>query len=143
MKNEVNIRAFAEADETKVIALWRKCGLTVLHNDPSKDIARKLQVNPEWFLVAELGGSIAGTCMAGDEGHRGWINYLAADPEVQGQGIGTALMERGETLLREAGCPKINLQVRATNTGVVEFYENLGFSDDRVMSLGKRLEVDS
>jgi ribosomal protein S18 acetylase RimI-like enzyme len=136
------IRPFEPADETAVIHVWQVCQLTVPQNNPQKDIARKLQVNPEWFLVGTLGDVLIGTCMVGYEGHRGWINYLAVHPDYQRQGFARRLMAQAETLLRAAGCPKINLQVRHTNTAVIRFYESLGFRDDKVISLGKRLEVD-
>ena len=80
--------------------------------------------------------------MAGYEGHRGWINYLAVAPEHQGKGLGRAMMAEAERLLREAGCPKINLQVRSANAKVIEFYRRLGYTVDDVVSLGKRLEDD-
>jgi len=86
---------------------------------------------------------ILATCMAGYEGHRGWINYLAVEPTRQRQRVATRMMEKAEQLLREAGCPKINLQVRSTNLQVIAFYESLGFKIDAVTSLGKRLEVDA
>lgn len=125
-----------------MIALWRDCGLVVPHNDPHRDIARKLEVQPELFIVGEGGADIIGSCMAGYEGHRGWINYLAVHPTQQRQGYATELMREAERLLRLAGCPKINLQVRATNSAVLAFYESLGFSQDGVVNLGKRLEQD-
>lgn len=125
-----------------MVALWRACGLVVPQNDPHKDIARKLKVAPELFIIAEKDGEIIGSCMAGYEGHRGWINYLAVHPQHQRQGHASELMSEAERLLRLAGCPKINLQVRSTNTSVIAFYESLGFSDDSVISLGKRLEHD-
>lgn len=81
--------------------------------------------------------------MVGYEGHRGWINYLGVLPEYQGQGLGRALMARAETLLAQHGCPKINLQVRASNTKVIQFYEKIGFRMDEVVSMGKRLEIDN
>jgi ribosomal protein S18 acetylase RimI-like enzyme len=111
-------------------------------NDPKKDIVRKLRVNPEWFLVAESAGRIVGAVMAGYEGHRGWINYLAVDPARQRGGLGRALMAEAERVLRAAGCPKINLQVRPDNRAAVAFYERLGFSVEGAISLGKRLEQD-
>jgi len=138
----IHIRPFAPADEAAVIALWRACGLVRPHNDPKKDIARKLRVNPEWFLVAENGGRIVGTVMAGYEGHRGWINYLAVEPSRQRGGLGRKLMVEAEQRLRAAGCPKINLQVRSDNAAVIAFYERLGFNRDNVVSLGQRLEPD-
>jgi len=80
--------------------------------------------------------------MAGYEGHRGWINYLAVKPSHQRNGYGRTLLEAAENLLRQKGCPKINLQVRNTNTEVIEFYSALGYGDDRVVGLGKRLVHD-
>lgn len=138
----MRIRPYASADEEQVIALWRTCGLVRPQNDPKKDIARKLRVNPEWFLVAEQNGRIVGTVMAGYEGHRGWINYLAVAPRLQRGGLGCRLMIEAERLLHAAGCPKINLQVRPDNQAVIEFYERIGFSIEGAVSLGKRLVKD-
>ncbi len=136
----MQLRPYHPADESAVIALWRECGLIVPQNDPHKDIARKMQVAPELFIVGEADGEIVGSCMAGYEGHRGWINYLAVHPSRQRRGYATDLMREAERLLRLAGCPKINLQVRSSNSQVIAFYESLGFSKDPVVSLGKRLE---
>lgn len=136
------IRTFEPADEACVVALWTRCGLTRPWNDPRKDIARKRRVNPEWFLVAENRGQIVATVMAGYEGHRGWINYLAVDPEHRRSGTGRALMNEAERILRAAGCPKINLLVRRGNADALLFYQKLGFTPDDVVSLGKRLEHD-
>lgn len=138
----MKIRPYDLADEAAVIELWRACDLVRPWNDPRKDIARKLQVNPGWFLVAEQAGRIVGTVMVGYEGHRGWINYLAVEPSLQRGGLGRKLMAEAERILRVAGCPKVNLQIRRTNEGVIAFYERLGFVADDVVSLGKRLERD-
>ena len=116
--------------------------LTHPWNDPHKDIRRKLAVRPDLFLVAELEGAIVGTVMAGYDGHRGWINYLGVDPACRRRGIGRALMDEAERLLRAAGCPKINLQVRTSNADAIEFYRRIGFVIDDVVSMGKRLERD-
>ncbi len=142
MPDPLRIRPFQPADEDGVVALWRACELVKPWNNPKKDIARKRQVNPEWFLVGEQGGRIVATAMVGYEGHRGWINYLAVEPALQRSGLGRALMDEAEKILRAAGCPKINLQVRRGNAAVIAFYERLGFKDDEVVSLGKRLEHD-
>jgi ribosomal protein S18 acetylase RimI-like enzyme len=138
----MNIRPFCQADEAAVVALWLQCELTRPWNDPRRDIQRKVRVQPHLFLVGVVGGSLVGTVMAGYEGHRGWINYLAVAPAHQGKGYGRLLMERAEQLLRAAGCPKINLQVRATNSKVIEFYRRIGYAVDDVVSMGKRLEHD-
>ena len=139
---QLHIRPFSLADSEAVIAIWQACKLTVPWNDPHKDIARKMQVNPELFLVAEWNGRIAGTVMGGYEGHRGWINYLAVAPDCQKQGVGRALMAAAEAKLMALGCPKINLQVRKSNTAVIQFYGHLGYHIDDVISLGKRLIPD-
>jgi ribosomal protein S18 acetylase RimI-like enzyme len=136
------IRPYRAADEAAVVALWRACDLVRPWNDPHRDIRRKLGVNPEWFLVGEIDGRVAASVMAGYEGHRGWINYLAVDPAARRRGLGRALMAEAERLLRAAGCPKINLQVRAGNAAAAAFYRSLGFAADDVVSFGKRLEVD-
>jgi ribosomal protein S18 acetylase RimI-like enzyme len=136
------VRPARPGDEAGVIALWQACGLTRPWNDPSKDIARKFAEQPDLFAVAESGGELVGSVMAGYDGHRGWINYLAVAPPLQRGGLGRALVDWAELKLRERGCPKINLQIRRGNTAVIAFYESLGFSEDDVMSMGKRLERD-
>lgn len=138
----MQIRPYLETDEVAVVGLWRACGLVRPQNDPRKDIRRKLRVNPEWFLVGEHQGRVAGTVMVGYEGHRGWINYLAVEPRLQRTGLGRLLMGEAERLLRSVGCPKINLQVRSGNDAAVRFYRELGFAVHDVISLGKRLEPD-
>jgi ribosomal protein S18 acetylase RimI-like enzyme len=94
------------------------------------------------FLVGTIDGAIVGSVMAGYDGHRGWINYLAVAPARRGEGLGRALMSAAEARLCAVGCPKINLQVRNTNTDALAFYERLGFAVDAAISMGKRLESD-
>jgi len=138
----LRIRAYVIDDEKDVIGLWAACGLVAPQNNPKRDIQRKLKVNPDWFLVGELNGEIVASCMVGYEGHRGWINYLAVRPDCQRQGHARQIMGEAEKLLREAGCPKINLQIRATNSQVIEFYKSIGYHIDDVVSMGKRLAAD-
>ena len=137
----MEIRAFRSGDESAVVALWERCDLIRPWNNPHQDIARKLRVQPELFLVGLDGDAIIATAMAGYEGHRGWVNYLAVDPERQRQGIGRAMMDQVERLLRAAGCPKVNLQVRSANASALSFYTALGYAQDEVVSMGKRLEA--
>jgi len=139
----VEIRKYIETDEQQVIDLWIKCHLVVSSNNPKMDIQRKLKVDRDLFLVGILDEKVIATVMGGYEGHRGWINYLAVDPGFQGKGYGRLMMEAIEQRIRLKGCPKINLQVRATNKAVIQFYRSLGYTDDHVIGLGKRLEEDS
>lgn len=137
------IRPFHPADAPAVIALWDAVGLIRPWNDPHRDIERKLSVDDDLFLVATNDDVLTGTVMAGYDGHRGWVNYLAVDPPRQGEGWGRRLMEEAEERLLALGCPKLNLQVRADDAAATGFYRSLGYSVDQVVSLGKRLIDDA
>jgi len=121
------------------VALWQRCNLVVAANDSTRDIALKSQFQPELFFVGTVDDRVVATVMAGYEGHRGWINYLAVSPDVQRHRLGRRMMAHAEHALRALGCPKINLQVRGSNAGVVRFYERLGFAVEDRVSMGKRL----
>ncbi len=142
MSDALQIRPFQEPDEAAVVALWQACGLTRPWNDPHKDIARKLAVQREWFQVGVADGAVVASIMVGYDGHRGWVNYLAVAPSHQGRGYGAQLMQAAERWLTAAGCPKLNLQVRSTNTAVIAFYRHLGYLPDEAVSFGKRLIPD-
>jgi ribosomal protein S18 acetylase RimI-like enzyme len=138
----MRIRPFEPDDEAALVALWEECRLTRPWNDPHKDIARKLAVQPELFLVGVLKDHIVASVMAGYEGHRGWVNYLAVAPAFRGRGFGRAMMQHVEKALTERGCPKLNLQVRKSNDEAIAFYRHLGYVEDESVSLGKRLIAD-
>ena len=138
----MDIRPYRNEDEDAVVQLWKQCGLVVAHNNPHKDIRRKLAAQPDLFLVGTDQDRIVATVMAGYEGHRGWLNYLAVDPSCQRSGLGRRMVDAAEKRLRALGCPKINLQVRRSNASVMEFYRRIGFVEDDVASMGKRLEKD-
>ena len=136
------IRPFKEGDEEALVSLWNMCKLTVPWNNPYKDIARKLKVQAELFLVGYLEDKLIASVMAGYDGHRGWINYFAVHPDFQAKGYGKQLMDNVENGLRELGCPKINLQIREGNDKVFSYYQKLGFVEEKRINMGKRLEDD-
>ncbi|WP_038852038.1 GNAT family acetyltransferase [Bordetella petrii] len=138
----LTIRPYQTPDADAVVQLWHDCGLTRAWNDPYKDIDRKLGVQPELFLVGALQDQVVASVMAGYDGHRGWVNYLAVAPAVRRRGYASQLMNAVEQRLLAMGCPKINLLVRTGNTVVVDFYKALAFRQDEVISLGKRLIPD-
>lgn len=138
----MEIRTFQPTDADVVVALWEACELTRPWNDPHKDIARKVAVDDDLFLVGDVDGAVVASVMAGYDGHRGWVNYLAVDPGRRRHGLGRALMHEAEARLAARGCPKVNLQVRETNTDVLAFYAQLGYEVDAAVSMGKRLESD-
>ena len=138
----MTIRPFQPDDEAAVIDLWVRCDLTRPWNDPGKDIRRKSRVQPELFLVGEEEGAIVASAMAGYDGHRGWVNYLAVAPERRKRGLARAMMAEVERRLLAMGCPKLNLQIRGSNAAAIEFYRRIGYRPDDVLSFGKRLEHD-
>ncbi|THB78775.1 MAG: GNAT family acetyltransferase [Desulfobulbaceae bacterium] len=139
----MEIRSFQKGDTSQIISLWERCNLTVSWNDPEKDIQRKLTTQSELLLVGVQEERIVATVMAGYDGHRGWLYYLAVDPDYQKQGYGSRIVAEAERRLRAMGCPKINLMVRNSNQKVREFYQSLGYQVDEVVSLGKRLVDDT
>ena len=138
----MKIRPFEIDDQTAVIELWKTCQLLVPWNDPAKDIARKLKVDADLFLVGELDGEIVATVMGGYEGHRGWINYLAVAQHHRGKGYAKSIMLFVEQSIRQLGCPKINLMIRASNKDAKAFYQAMGYELESYIGLGKRLEPD-
>jgi ribosomal protein S18 acetylase RimI-like enzyme len=139
----MHIRTFTLQDQAAVIALWQACGLTRAWNDPAQDIARKMTVQPELFLVGTFNEEVIASVMAGYEGHRAWVNYLAVSPNHQRQSHARQLMREVERLLHERGCPKVNLQIRSNNAAVIAFYRHIGYGQDDVVSMGRRLIVDA
>lgn len=137
----LRVRPFREEDEPSVVALWAE----VFADDPPRNepravIRRKLRVQRELFLVAELAGDVVGTVVAGFDGYRGWVYHLAVAPRCRRRGFGRELMREAEAGLKAIGCPKLNLQVRSTNAQVIAFYERLGYSLEERASLAKVLE---
>lgn len=141
---DLTVRAFEPSDRDAVVRLWRRCDLVRPWNDADLDIDRKLAVDPGGFLVGvdPSSGDVVACVMAGYDGHRGWINYLAVDPDRQGTGAGRTIMVAAERLLAERGCPKVNLQIRTSNPDAITFYRRIGYVVDDVVSMGRRLVDD-
>jgi len=140
VKAMVDIRPYESKDQTQVVALWNEVFPDdPPWNEPASMIRRKLTVQPELFLVAHVTGEVAGTVLAGFDGVRGWVHHLAVRASYRRQGLASSLMTAAEKGLAALGCPKVNLQVRATNSAVVAFYRSLGYEVEDRTSLGKRL----
>jgi ribosomal protein S18 acetylase RimI-like enzyme len=140
MTDDLLIRSYLPADHDALVQLWER----VFPDDPPANaprlmIERKLGVQPELLLVGLLGEQLVGAVMAGFDGVRGWIHHLAVAPEWHRHGFASRLMRAAEAGLRELGCPKVNLQVRATNSQVVAFYRSLGYMIEERISMGRRL----
>jgi len=138
----MRIRPLVAGETDELVALWERCGLTRPWNDPRKDVARKLALQDDLLLVGVADGRIVAAVMAGYEGHRGWVNYLAVEPRLQGQGLGRRMMGEVERRLSALGCPKVSLLIRRDNDQAAGFYRRLGYVEDDVLSMGRRLEAD-
>ena len=137
----MNIRSFDISDSDAVEQLWKEVFPNdPPHNAPRKVIQEKMSIQKELFFVAEDNGTIMGTIMSGYDGHRGWLYTVAVKPEFRRRGIGRRLVDHAVAALTSIGCPKVNLQVRSTNTEVIGFYEALGFLIEDRVSMGKRLK---
>ena len=141
MKNFL-IRTYKKSDEERVINLWKTCNLIVPWNNPKMDIQRKLSENPKLIFVGLIEDRLIASCMAGFDGHRGWVYFVVVHPDVQQKGIASKIMEHAEKKLKEIGCPKIQLMVRDANLGVIEFYKKIGYKIDPVLTMGKILIKD-
>jgi len=136
----LEIRPYQSQDHEQIVSLWKAVFTDdPPWNDPASMIRRKLTVQPELFFVALINDQVVGTVMAGFDGVRGWIHHLAVHSSYRRQGIASLLMKAVEKGLEAVDCPKVNLQVRATNSAVIGFYRSLGYELEERASLGKRL----
>jgi ribosomal protein S18 acetylase RimI-like enzyme len=123
------IAPIEDGDVTAVIALWERCDLTRPWNDPAADIALARRGAHSTILIGRDGGAIIATAMVGHDGHRGWVYYVAVDPDHRGKGQGRAIMNAAEEWLRQAGIAKMQLMVRSDNAKVQAFYESIGYDE--------------
>jgi hypothetical protein len=134
------IADIADADVATVIALWQACGLTRPWNDPAADIALARREPNSTVLVGRHGEAIVATVMVGHDGHRGWVYYVATDPDRRAKGFGRAIINAAEAWLRAAGIPKLQLLVRPENAGVAAFYQSIGFGEQQILFFSKWLD---
>ena len=144
----VDFREITDADVEQVVVLWEACGLARPWNDPHLDVADARTAPSSTILVAHAGapdapasgaGAVVATAMAGFDGHRGWIYYVAVAPDLQGSGLGRDAVVAAEAWLASQGVRKVRLMVRTTNTQVLGFYERLGYADAECTVLGRDL----
>jgi ribosomal protein S18 acetylase RimI-like enzyme len=129
-----------DADVADVAALWPTCGLTRPWNDPTADIALARRGSNAAVLIGRDGGSLAATVLVGHDGHRGWVYYLAVDPDHRQKGYGRVMMDAAERWLRECGIEKLQLMVRPDNKSVKSFYQSLGYSEQERVIYAKWLD---
>jgi len=125
----------------QAVDLWEATGITRPWNDPFADAQRALDTTTSTVLAMIENEKILATVMVGHDGHRGWLYYLAVDPQRQGTGLGAKMVDTANAWLKARDVPKVLLMVRNENTAVRGFYERLGFEDQDVVVLGKRLDT--
>jgi len=134
------IAPIEDADVAAVIALWRACGLTRPWNDAAADIALARRGPNATILIGREGNAIVATVLAGHDGHRGWVYYVAVDPGHQKKGFGRTMMAAAEDWLRQAGVEKLQLLVRPGNEAVKAFYESIGYGEQPRLIFAKWLD---
>lgn len=139
----MKIKTFQSSHFEGIDALWKEA----FPNDPPWNAAKvavpeKVAHQPHLLVVAIDNEKIIGSVMAGYDGHRGWLYAVAVLQSHRRKGVGTELVAEAEKRLRELGCGKINLQVRASNLPVIEFYKNLGYETEERVSMGKRIRLE-
>ena len=136
----MEIRRYQDQDKAGLLALWDEIfPAGSPHNDPQTSLENKLRADRDLLFVALIDDVVIGSVMGGYDGHRGWIYSLGVNPSLRRQGIASALMQAMEEKIKALGCLKLNLQVLASNAGVVALYEELGFSVEERVSMGKKL----
>jgi len=135
----MDIRTATSADRVAVTDLWEAARLTRPWNPPLADFDRALAGPSSTILVGFDAGEMVATAMVGDDGHRGWIYYVAVPVSRRGQGLGAEIVRAAEDWLRARGCPKVELMVRDDNSEIIGFYEALGYVTDAVRVLGRPL----
>ena len=140
MQNTLRVREIEDSDIEAVIALWHKAGVARSWNPPERDIAFARRDTHSTILVGEAGDQIVASAMVGEDGHRGWVYYVAVDPEHQKSGLGREIMQAAESWLVARGCWKVQLLIRASNQGVKHFYETIGYKDTETVCMQKVLE---
>jgi ribosomal protein S18 acetylase RimI-like enzyme len=136
----LTIAPIQDGDIADVIALWQRCGLSRPWNDPAADIARARQGENAAMLVGRDGSGIVASVLVGHDGHRGWVYYVAVDPDCRHKGYGRVIMDAAEDWLRARGIEKLQLMVRPDNSQVQAFYQSLGYFEQERIIYAKWLD---
>ena len=139
---QVLIRQFCFPDDyPEVYQLWSNAG-TGIHlrrSDEVGEIEKKLQRDPDLFLVAEVGGKIVGSVLGGFDGRRGLMYHLAVKETYRHHGIATRLVDTLENHLQKKGCIRYYLLVTIDNDEAIQFYEKHGWNRLSLYVYGKDL----
>ena len=135
----IAFREIGDDDVEAVVTLWQVCGLTRPWNDPYKDISFARAGNGSTVLIGEIDGKCVASVMAGHDGHRGVLYYVAVDPAARGRGFGRAAVRAAEDWLRARGVWKVNLLIRNENEAAQGFYAALGYEASPVKCMARKI----
>lgn len=139
-KTALAIAPLTDSDVDAVVALWERCDLTRPWNDPRADIALARRGAHSTILTGRRDGAVIASVMVGHDGHRGWLYYLAVEPQMQRRRLGSAMIAAAEDWLRLRGITKVMLMVRADNAARRGFYEAIGYARQERVVLAKWLD---
>jgi len=131
------ITKYKDIYRTGLISLWENSfPNNPNHDEPNFMIDSKLKIDDLIFIALD-NEQIIGSCMAGYDGHRGYLYSVAVSKEIRKGGVGKKLVSHAIEELKNLGCLKVNLHIRPTNTEVIEFYKSLGFHIEERTCMGK------
>jgi ribosomal protein S18 acetylase RimI-like enzyme len=121
------IRNGTNDDVAAVLDFWRRAEAASSSTEAGEDVLGLLGRDPEALLIAEEGGEIVGTVIAGWDGWRGTFYRLAVDPGHRRGGLATALVRAGEERLRALGAHRLNAIVESDHPDAMAFWAAAGF----------------
>jgi ribosomal protein S18 acetylase RimI-like enzyme len=124
----VTIRCGQRQDLEALLEFWAEAGEN--HGRPA-DRAGLVEIllsrDPDSLIVAESGGSIVGTVIAGWDGWRAHLYRLAVAPSQRGRGIARLLVEHAEARLRALGAIRFDAMVLTSNVTGAAAWEAMGY----------------
>jgi ribosomal protein S18 acetylase RimI-like enzyme len=138
--HELSVTSIEDHDIPEVISLWQRCGLTRPWNDPAADIAMARREANSTVLLGREKGTLLASVLVGHDGHRGWVYYVAVDPNHRLRSYGRNIMSAAEHWLRARGIEKLQLMIRADNDKVRAFYRSLDFLEQERVVFAKWLD---
>lgn len=121
------VRNAKSEDMSEVLSIEHKCFPDPY---PLSLLNRLHSMHPDGFLVAEVGGKVAGYIIGAMRwGPTGHILAIGVDPTCRRQKIGSALVEKMVERFVRRGAKIVRLEARKSNSVAQQFYHKLGFKD--------------
>jgi len=122
-----SIRPGRAGDVGSVLDLWRRAEASPSPTESADDLRGLLARDPEALLLADSGGEIVGSLIAGWDGWRGTFYRLAVDPGYRRRGLATAMVRAGEERLQALGAQRLNAIVESEEADAMAFWAAAGY----------------